>query len=327
MSVALLLLCGAWTPALSAYDTSGASATDSDNQKLVSLENRIFDHPYNDDTIDSRLGRLEKTVYGEVRQGSDAERLSYLLTTVPPQKSHAKSAAGTASPTIAQNPASPAPQNYWQNKYRSRNNPASAPTSYQDQSMATSSNYGPAGGSSAPYGQAAGSPEPPPYANSYNTAQQSGGPGYAPTASAPSAGYGNAGLGQSVAVLEQQTLGETHQSQPLPFRLTQLETAVFGPTADHTGSLYDRIARLNTVVGVGNDGNAAGMASSPSPNYKQASALKSGAAPVMKQNNGHPVLKNVAKTAVVIGVVAGATALTIMAVKGMKGGHHGLDLD
>lgn len=50
---------------------------------LSKLEVKFFQHDYPKETIESRLERLEKMVFGEVRPGSNYERLQNLLAAVP----------------------------------------------------------------------------------------------------------------------------------------------------------------------------------------------------------------------------------------------------
>jgi hypothetical protein len=70
------------------------------NNDIDSLEKRFFEHTYAKDSMDQRLERLEKMVFGEVRPGSDQERLANLQAAVP---------ADTSTPV--ENPAAQTPTN------------------------------------------------------------------------------------------------------------------------------------------------------------------------------------------------------------------------
>lgn len=54
-------------------------------QDLNSLETRFFEHTYPQETMEDRLARLEKMVFGEARTGDNQERLQALVNAVPPQ--------------------------------------------------------------------------------------------------------------------------------------------------------------------------------------------------------------------------------------------------
>ncbi|MBA3856258.1 MAG: hypothetical protein C0507_05050 [Cyanobacteria bacterium PR.3.49] len=54
-------------------------------QDLNSLETRFFEHTYPQETMEDRLTRLEKMVFGEARTGDNQERLQALVNAVPPQ--------------------------------------------------------------------------------------------------------------------------------------------------------------------------------------------------------------------------------------------------
>jgi hypothetical protein len=54
---------------------------------LSTLETRFFLHTYPDDTVSQRLDRLDKLVFGRVRQGSDQKRMTSLLLDLPNESS------------------------------------------------------------------------------------------------------------------------------------------------------------------------------------------------------------------------------------------------
>ncbi len=65
-----------------ALPAPGADSTSS-GPNLSKLEVKFFQHDYPKDTVATRLERLEKMVFGEMRSGSDYDRLSNLLAAVP----------------------------------------------------------------------------------------------------------------------------------------------------------------------------------------------------------------------------------------------------
>jgi hypothetical protein len=91
----------------------GADATGSQSPAAVagsndieSLEKRFFEHTYAKDGMDQRLERLEKMVFGEVRPGSDQERLANLLAAVPAEPSEpAENSTAQAAPNAQNAPA------------------------------------------------------------------------------------------------------------------------------------------------------------------------------------------------------------------------------
>ncbi|HEY9787613.1 MAG TPA: hypothetical protein V6D17_19655 [Candidatus Obscuribacterales bacterium] len=50
---------------------------------LSGLENRFFEHTYAQDTVNDRLDRLEKMVFGETKQGTSEERIASLMAALP----------------------------------------------------------------------------------------------------------------------------------------------------------------------------------------------------------------------------------------------------
>ncbi len=76
---AALLFVGnaAWVPAFAAADPN--TPTDPIGQ----MEVKYFEHTYPNDTQEQRLDRLEKLVFGEIKTGSDDERVSSLLAAIP----------------------------------------------------------------------------------------------------------------------------------------------------------------------------------------------------------------------------------------------------
>lgn len=76
-----------------------ASVTDTD-KTLPLLEDRLFQHTYNKDSIADRLSRLEKMVFGEVKTGSDSDRLSKILQAVPAPANASAQSDGSAVDTV-----------------------------------------------------------------------------------------------------------------------------------------------------------------------------------------------------------------------------------
>jgi hypothetical protein len=56
------------------------------SSNLSQLEDSFFEHEYPKDDSESRLSRLEKFVFGEVKSGSDESRITQLLLAVPPER-------------------------------------------------------------------------------------------------------------------------------------------------------------------------------------------------------------------------------------------------
>lgn len=70
--------------ALSVFLVAPASFAVADNDgNLLKLEEKFFQHTYPKESIDARLDRIEKMVFGEAKDGDDAARLSALVQAVP----------------------------------------------------------------------------------------------------------------------------------------------------------------------------------------------------------------------------------------------------
>jgi len=59
------------------------SAVAGNDSNLAKLEEKFFQHTYPKETIDERLDRIEKTVFGEAKDGDESTRLSALVQAVP----------------------------------------------------------------------------------------------------------------------------------------------------------------------------------------------------------------------------------------------------
>lgn len=75
LPIALSLLVGACIPPAFAVNGNDAS--------LLKLEQKFFYTTYSKETIDARLDRLEKMIFGEAKDGSEDARLNQLVSAVP----------------------------------------------------------------------------------------------------------------------------------------------------------------------------------------------------------------------------------------------------
>jgi hypothetical protein len=82
LTVVSLALTFACSSAHSA-DPAANDLSSTDAANVVKLETKLFDHPYEKDTAQHRLDRLEKSVFGEAKSGAVSERLSALMQAVP----------------------------------------------------------------------------------------------------------------------------------------------------------------------------------------------------------------------------------------------------
>lgn len=79
--------------ALSLFLIAPASFAVAENDSnLLKLEEKFFQHTYPKESIDARLDRIEKMVFGEAKDGDDAARLSALVQAVPNLNSGSDSA-------------------------------------------------------------------------------------------------------------------------------------------------------------------------------------------------------------------------------------------
>lgn len=90
------------TPASSDNAASASGAVASLNPDIAALEKRFFDHSYPNESMASRLDRLERMVFGEQKTGSDQSRLTALLLAVPAEP--AASSDQTASNSSSSQP-------------------------------------------------------------------------------------------------------------------------------------------------------------------------------------------------------------------------------
>ncbi len=79
-----------WLPMLAslwlipAWAGEAAGSPDAGRPELARLEDRFFHKTYANESLDERVERLEKMVFGEAKQGSASERLSSLGSLFPP---------------------------------------------------------------------------------------------------------------------------------------------------------------------------------------------------------------------------------------------------
>jgi hypothetical protein len=104
-----------------------AAETGNDFDKL---ENKILHVTYPKETSDQRLDRLEKTVFGEAKDGSDRERLDRLLSLVPQDDERGSTAGGGNQAAQQRRPAGAGSDNGASNTASSRN---SAPAERDDE--------------------------------------------------------------------------------------------------------------------------------------------------------------------------------------------------
>jgi hypothetical protein len=79
--------------ALSLFLVAPPSFAVADNDSnLAKLEEKFFQHTYPKETVDARLDRIEKTVFGEAKDGDEGARLSALVQAVPNLNSGSNSA-------------------------------------------------------------------------------------------------------------------------------------------------------------------------------------------------------------------------------------------
>jgi hypothetical protein len=89
--LSLCLCCALHTTSLAA----GASAdfTSGETANVIKLESKLFNHPFDKDTPQRRIERLEQSVFGETKDGAFGDRVTALLQAVPNLDTPPKSAA------------------------------------------------------------------------------------------------------------------------------------------------------------------------------------------------------------------------------------------
>ncbi len=72
-----LFLCVLSSEAIADPGSAASSGTE-----LSQLERKYFEHTYDSDGVDVRVGRLEKMIYGDLKKGTTSDRLAKLVTLV-----------------------------------------------------------------------------------------------------------------------------------------------------------------------------------------------------------------------------------------------------
>ena len=93
---------------------------------LDKLENKYFERTYKSDSVSQRIDRLDKFIFGEVKSGSDEERLKGIIAVLPPDIDSTNSANSTVPTPASQNNSNPA--NSQENSNASSNNAANSQT-------------------------------------------------------------------------------------------------------------------------------------------------------------------------------------------------------
>lgn len=185
-----------------------AMAAIGSDARLSQLEVKFFKHTYAKDDDTARLERLEKMIFGEVRQGGDSDRLKNLADTVPNLSSYsADDASGQSGSTSS---------------YSASSSAASSAASSQSSGSQSS------GSQSSGSGQTG---------RRRNDLQ--------PAAQADAANKVLAGESKypSITALEQHLFNKDYSAEAVGDRLNRLETKVFGRPSKFT-DLSDRVDAL-----------------------------------------------------------------------------------
>lgn len=89
---------------------SEPSVGTSGNTELGLLEQKYFEHRYDSDAVDVRVGRLEKMIYGDTRQGSTASRLASIVSLVEKEEEQPLVPVSPPAPSAASNPGTARPR-------------------------------------------------------------------------------------------------------------------------------------------------------------------------------------------------------------------------
>ncbi|MBS1997719.1 MAG: hypothetical protein JSS86_15460 [Cyanobacteria bacterium SZAS LIN-2] len=73
------------------------AAASANNQALVKLEKKFFEHTYPSDSDDDRIGRLEKLIFGETKSGDPQSRLAEIQKIVATNDIPSDSSSGSSS--------------------------------------------------------------------------------------------------------------------------------------------------------------------------------------------------------------------------------------
>ncbi len=185
-------------------------------QAVQSLEDTLYAVRYDQEPIDSRLSRIETTVFGQSASGQPLDaRISHLRSLL------SVGALGPLSPTASKAASQqPAPQNNAYPQQNAANSPGQGPTNVYNNGSPTSPRNAP-----TTYGN--------------GTATANAGP--KDTTDYP-----------VVGIMEQKVFSKTYTGEDVSQRLNRLELKVFN--TPQSGALSDRVDNLRMVV-LGDTGN------------------------------------------------------------------------
>jgi len=246
-------------------DNSSAS----DLEKNISaLEMRFFAHNYSQESVDKRIDRLEEFVFGTTKTGSEQERTTGLLQTVPDltenpasnnetnEQGKADDASKTGDNANNANPDSMSTNT--ENADNTSDESYPAVTTIEQQLLGRTYETLPikkrlAQLETKAFGKASQSTdlsERVDLLKQYVSSTETQGENNF-VASEPAVTWGShpLGLTQQIAVLEKQVLGETHNKDKLTSRLSRLEKKVFPKQPPETFTpIAARLSRLQTAV-------------------------------------------------------------------------------
>lgn len=285
--------------------TAAASAPDNPadveaySGDLGTLENQLFHANFASESMQSRLDRIERLIYGTAKSGTVAERMKELLTDVHMQ-------APTASPPASSEPVAAAPSS-------APDAPSQNTQNYETQSEQPESSQGSQSYYYPSQNAAAG-------ANGYqNSAQANSMTGQA-TIKGPQK---SSSLKAEVSAMEMQVYQKTYNDS-LNNRVARLEQTVFAnQPPQHFSSLPLRINNLASALQP--------AFAHPQNLYEStpvlATSKESKKSEEEKQKNGHPFLKKLgaelARGAMMAGSMAGSMAVSSMMNGGYSNGYGG----
>jgi hypothetical protein len=93
------LTCSLLTVGIFAGNSQAAASSQEDT--IAQLEVKYFKHDYDKETLDARLDRLEKLVFGEAKEGAPSDRLAALMSIVATSQPEATPAIKSTAPSSA----------------------------------------------------------------------------------------------------------------------------------------------------------------------------------------------------------------------------------
>lgn len=226
---------------------------------VTAIENKLFGKAYEEEPVNKRLERLEVKVFGHV---SGADDLSYRVDRLKDRTGIDIAKVAPAGSDWSEDDLDfPELSSGSRQQPRYTDSGRNMPRNTQQAFGAPSSSYSSSSGATsrpqfvpqtAPsYGGGSGYGSAPSYSSTPSYARQpSNAPPYAP----PIGQANGMGLNQQVSALEREIFGKMFSKEPLPARLTRLESTVFPeqpPAADIP--LPQRVKRLISVVPISND--------------------------------------------------------------------------